>query len=307
MNMTRALLPLRRTRRRLALGAGLFAILILPVACGGDVAAPAKVAAAPKPEGTVPQDPAPAEKTPELEPGTPTAKPPVPPSRPDAAEQQEKDPYRERRERMVSQDIAGSGWGRKGVRDKAVLEAMRSVLRHKFVPDDMVRRAYADSPLPIGYGQTISQPYIVAYMTDMLKPKKGHVVLEIGTGSGYQAAVLAEIVKEVYTIEIVPELGQAAKGRFKKLGYANVEARVGDGYHGWKEHAPFDTIIVTAAASHIPPPLIEQLKPGGRMAIPVGPPFQVQQLMLVEKGKDGKVTQRSEMPVRFVPLTRSKK
>ena len=217
------------------------------------------------------------------------------------------DPYREDRERMVRVDIARTGWGREGVKDKAVLEAMRTVPRHAFVPDRQRHRAYADGPLPIGYGQTISQPYIVAYMTAMLNPKKDHKVLEIGTGSGYQAAVLAEIVKEVYTIEIVPELGASAKKRLKDLGYVNVTTRVGDGYFGWKEHGPFDAIIVTAAASHIPPPLVEQLKPGGRMAIPVGPPLQVQHLMLLEKLKDGSIVKRNVMAVSFVPFTRGKK
>ena len=224
-----------------------------------------------------------------------------------APKPEKEDPYREDRERMVRVDIARTGWGRQGVKDKTVLEAMRSVPRHAFVPDRQRRRAYADAPLPIGYGQTISQPYIVAYMTDMLKPEKDHKVLEIGTGSGYQAAVLAEIVKEVYTIEIVPELGESARKRLKDLGYGNVTARVGDGYFGWKEHGPFDAIIVTAAASHIPPPLVEQLKPGGRMAIPVGPPLQVQHLMLLEKIEDGSVVKRNVMTVRFVPLTRGKK
>jgi protein-L-isoaspartate(D-aspartate) O-methyltransferase len=216
----------------------------------------------------------------------------------------EPDPYLERRERMVRDDIAGSTWGRGGVKDKVVLEAMRTVPRHKFVPDSALSEAYADHPLPIGYGQTISQPYIVAYMTAMLKPEKDAVVLEIGAGSGYQAAVLAQIVKQVYTVEIVPELAESAKKRLAALEYKNIEVRAGDGYNGWPEHAPFDAIIVTAAASHIPPPLVEQLKPGARMAIPVGPPFQVQQLMLVEKRQDGTVVQRSEMPVQFVPLLR---
>jgi len=219
---------------------------------------------------------------------------------------QDEQPYREARQRMVRVDIARTQWGRQGVKDNAVLEAMRAVPRHLFVPQRQRRRAYADGPLPIGYGQTISQPYIVAYMTAMLKPKRDHNVLEIGTGSGYQAAVLAEIVKHVHTIEIVPELGAAAKKRLKDIGYDNVTARVGDGYFGWKEHAPFDAIIVTAAASHIPPPLVEQLKPGGRMAIPVGPPLQVQHLMLIEKLEDGSVVKRNVMPVRFVPFTRAK-
>ncbi len=214
------------------------------------------------------------------------------------------DAYEARRDAMVDRDIARSFPGRKGVKDKAVLEAMRRVRRHEFVPPKLLRDAYADHPLPIEHGQTISQPYIVAYMTEMLKPKKDHIVLEVGTGSGYQAAVLAKTVKRVYTIEIIPKLGKSAKERLGRLGYANVETRVGDGYHGWAEHAPFDAIVVTAAASHIPPPLIEQLKPGGIMAIPVGPPHRVQHLLLVEKQDDGTVVQRSVMPVRFVPLTR---
>lgn len=216
-------------------------------------------------------------------------------------------PHQSERDRMVRDQIGERApWGRTKVRDKAVLDAMRRAPRHEFVPGVSISAAYSDRPLPIGHGQTISQPYIVAYMTEMLKPKKDQVVLEIGAGSGYQAAILAEIVKEVYTIEIVPGLGEQAAKRLERLKYTNVTVKVGDGYHGWKEHGPYDAIIVTAAASHIPPPLIEQLKPGGRMAIPVGPPFQVQQLLLVEKRDDGSVVQRSEMPVRFVPLTRGK-
>ncbi|MBP8131011.1 MAG: protein-L-isoaspartate(D-aspartate) O-methyltransferase [Candidatus Hydrogenedentes bacterium] len=215
--------------------------------------------------------------------------------------------YRAEREEMVRKQIGEDApWSRTAVRDRRVLEAMRTVPRHAFVPDASVHAAYSDRPLPIGYGQTISQPYIVAYMTEMLQPEGDDVVLEIGTGSGYQAAVLAELVKEVYTIEIVAELGEQAAERLERVGYKNVHVTVGDGYHGWKEHGPFDAIIVTAAASHIPPPLVEQLKPGGRMAIPVGPPFQVQQLLLIEKREDGSVVQRSEMPVQFVPLTRGK-
>jgi len=215
------------------------------------------------------------------------------------------DPFKERRERMVREDIARDGlWTRAAVKDKAVLEAMRTVPRHEFVPASQLKGAYGDHPLPIGHGQTISQPYIVAYMTEMLGVDGDDVVLEVGTGSAYQAAVLAEIVKRVYTIEIVRELGNPAAARLRRLGYTNVEVRVGDGYHGWPEHGPFDAIIVTAAASHIPPPLIEQLKPGGRMAIPVGPPMRAQYLMLVEKREDGTTVQRNVMGVRFVPLTR---
>jgi protein-L-isoaspartate(D-aspartate) O-methyltransferase len=211
------------------------------------------------------------------------------------------------RERMVAEDIADDGFfGRRGVKDKAVLDAMRTVPRHRFVSESQQDRAYADTPLPIGHGQTISQPYIVALMTELLAVDEDDVVLEIGTGSGYQAAVLAEIVKQVYTIEIVDPLAASAKALLAELEYQNVETRSGDGYFGWKEYAPFDGIIVTAAASHIPPPLIEQLKPGARMVIPVGPPFGNQQLFLIEKKEDGSVTQRSVLAVRFVPLTRGK-
>jgi len=217
------------------------------------------------------------------------------------------DPYAAERARMVREDIAQSGRWREGVQDKTVLEAMGKVLRHEFVSRLQRSRAYADGPpLPIGYGQTISQPYIVAYMTEMLNVDKDDVVLEIGTGSGYQAAVLAEIVKDVYTIEIVGELAKEGKKRLEKLKYTNVHVKNGDGYYGWAEHGPFDAIIVTAAASHIPPLLIEQLKPGGRMAIPVGQPMQVQHLMYIEKKEDGSVVKRNVMPVTFVPFTRKK-
>lgn len=211
--------------------------------------------------------------------------------------------YAQMRERMVRVDIANETLlGRDAVKDESVLNAMRAVPRHKFVPPEQISQAYADRPLPIGYGQTISQPYIVAKMTELLRLKPGDKVLEIGTGSGYQAAVLAEIIDEVYTIEIVRPLAEQAAKRLKDLGYDQVRTQIGDGYFGWKEHAPYDGIVVTAAASHIPPPLIEQLKPGGRIVIPVGPPFGFQQLFVLEKDADGKVTQRSIMGVRFVPL-----
>lgn len=213
--------------------------------------------------------------------------------------QTDNDPYANQRIRMVAHQIED-----RGVSDRAVLKAMRSVKRHLFVPDDEVENAYRDSPLPIGYGQTISQPYIVAYMTEVIKPKADFKVLEIGSGSGYQAAVLAEIVDSVFTIEIVAELGKSAAQRLQKLGYHNVEVKVADGYYGWKEHAPFDAIVVTAAAEFIPPPLIEQLKDGGKMVIPVGAPFQTQMLMLVQK-KGEKITTQSLFPVRFVPFRRS--
>jgi protein-L-isoaspartate(D-aspartate) O-methyltransferase len=209
------------------------------------------------------------------------------------------------RERMVTEDIAKDGFfGRRGVTDEAVLDAMRRVPRHEFVAESQRDNAYADSPLPIGHGQTISQPYIVALMTELLGVDEDDVVLEIGTGSGYQAAVLAEIVTKVYTIEIVEPLAKSATAKLSELDYNNVETKHGDGYFGWKEHGPFDGIVVTAAASHIPPPLVEQLKPGARMVIPVGPPFGNQQLFVLQKNADGSVTQRSVLAVRFVPLTR---
>jgi protein-L-isoaspartate(D-aspartate) O-methyltransferase len=186
-----------------------------------------------------------------------------------------------------------------------VLEAMRTVPRHAFVPENLRALAYEDRPLPIGYGQTISQPFIVALMTDLLDTEPGDRVLEIGTGSGYQAAVLAPLVDEVYSIEIVPGLGERAAAVLEELGYANVETKVADGYYGWPEVAPFDGIVVTAAANQIPPPLVEQLNPGGRMVIPIGGPFAAQQLMLVEKQQDGGITTRQVLPVQFVPFTRA--
>jgi len=187
--------------------------------------------------------------------------------------------------------------------DPAVLRAMRTVPRHAFVPKDEQARAYDNRPLPIGYGQTISQPYIVALMTDLLGVGPGDTVLEVGTGSGYQAAVLSGLVARVSTIEIVPQLGERAREVLQRLGFDNVEVRIGDGYYGWEERAPFDGIVVTAAASHVPPPLIRQLKPGGRMIIPVGSRFMVQELLLVEKSAAGEVSTRQILPVAFVPLT----
>ena len=184
-----------------------------------------------------------------------------------------------------------------------VLDVMERVPRHLFVPEELKSQAYEDRPLPIGYGQTISQPYIVALMTDLLGLGEGDVVLEVGTGSGYQAAVLAHLVRRVHTIEIVPELAEISARRFERQGYMSISRRQGDGYYGWPEKAPFDAIVVTAAASHVPPPLIDQLKPGGRMIIPLGNPFFTQVLMIVEKGRDGAVRTRQVLPVRFVPLT----
>lgn len=187
--------------------------------------------------------------------------------------------------------------------DEKVLGAMQAVERHEFVPSALRREAYRNHPLPIGFGQTISQPYIVALMTDLLQPSPGDVVLEVGTGSGYQAAVLAGLVERVYSIEIVEPLAAQVSDRLARLGYDNVTTKLGDGYYGWEEHAPFDSIIVTAAASHVPPPLIEQLKPGGRMVIPVGGQFQVQYLLLIEKDAKGEIRSRQITAVRFVPLT----
>lgn len=214
---------------------------------------------------------------------------------------QVEDRFAQQRRSMVKDQIAD-----RGIKDTATLRAMEAVPRHEFVPEAYRSYAYSDGPLPIGYGQTISQPYIVALMTELAKLSKGMKALEIGTGSGYQAAVLAHIIDSVYTIEIIKELGESAQKRLQRLGYQKVQVKIGDGYYGWEEHAPFDAIIVTAAAEHIPPPLIKQLKNGGRMVIPVGHPYFVQNLVLVEK-KDGKVKSRDILPVRFVPLTRGER
>jgi protein-L-isoaspartate(D-aspartate) O-methyltransferase len=210
------------------------------------------------------------------------------------------DTYQNQRERMVREQIEA-----RGVRDRRVLQAMRKVPRHRFVPESQVSRAYQGRPLPIGHDQTISQPYIVALMTELVKPRPGKRVLEIGTGSGYQAAVLAEIVDRVYTIEIVPELGRTSAERLARLGYENIEVRIGDGYQGWKEQAPFDAIIVTAASEQIPPPLIEQLAEGGLMVIPVGSHHFTQTLMSVEK-RQGRTRTLEIIPVRFVPFKRGR-
>jgi len=211
------------------------------------------------------------------------------------SKESKKDEYTFSREKMVSDQIVA-----RNVSDELVLAAMRKVPRHDFVPDGMKPYAYEDRPLPIGEDQTISQPYIVALMTESLNLKGGERVLEIGTGSGYQAAILAEIAGEVYTIEIIESLANTARDRLQGMGYKNITVRYGDGYQGWKEHAPFDGIIVTAAPDHIPQPLIEQLKIGGRMVIPVG--SMLQELKLLTKTKDG-IKEKSIIPVRFVPMT----
>jgi len=204
---------------------------------------------------------------------------------------------RDERVEMVAKDIRA-----RRIRDPNVLVSLRTVPRHAFVRRGDLRRAYRDHPLPIGFGQTISQPYIVAYMTEALKLRPDYKVLEIGTGSGYQAAVCAEIVKEVYTIEIIEELAESAKQRLKKLGYRNVTVKAADGYFGWEQQAPFDAIIVTAAAGLVPPALIKQLKPGGQMILPLGSPFGAQTLVLITKNDKGKVRSKRLLPVRFVPM-----
>ena len=220
------------------------------------------------------------------------------------------DDHAQARARMVA-EIAGEARATGGETGRpkfsdAVMAAMGKVPRHRFVPSAQEAFAYENRPLPIGDGQTISQPYIVALMTELLDPKPSDTVLEVGTGSGYQAAVLAELVAKVYTIEIVEPLGRQAAKVLGELGYRNVEVRVGDGYGGWPAVAPFDAIIVTAAPAAIPQPLIDQLKPGGRMVIPVGEMFYAQELLLVHKESDGKTTTRRTLPVRFVPLTRER-
>jgi protein-L-isoaspartate(D-aspartate) O-methyltransferase len=196
---------------------------------------------------------------------------------------------------------------RYGLEDKAILRAMRAIPRHEFVQKRHETLSYADRPLDIGYGQTISQPYIVAAMTHLLDVQPGDKVLEIGTGSGYQASVLTHLTTRVYTIEIIKELAESAKERCVRLGYDVIEFREGDGYYGWPSEAPFEGIIVTAAAGQIPPPLVEQLAKSGRMVIPVGPAYATQWLMLLEKDEEGRVRSRSVMPVRFVPLVRETK
>jgi protein-L-isoaspartate(D-aspartate) O-methyltransferase len=203
------------------------------------------------------------------------------------------------REAMVRQQIVA-----RGIREPRVIEAMRHVPRHLFIPPAERDRSYQDSPVPIGEGQTISQPYIVALMTELVRPKSGDRALEVGTGSGYQAAVLSRLVAHVYTIELEETLGRRATTVLREQKYDNVTVRIGDGYAGWPEHAPFDIIMVTAAPEQVPQPLIDQLKPGGRLVVPVGPRFTVQTLQLIEKDASGTVRTRNVSPVMFVPLRR---
>lgn len=204
----------------------------------------------------------------------------------------------DRRERMIAEDLV-----RRGITDPATLAALRSVPREAFVPEDAAEVAYADAPLAIGHGQTISQPYIVAIMTELLEVKPGDRVLEIGTGSGYQAAVLSAITPWVFSIEIIQPLHQQAAAWLERLGYKTIRTKAADGYHGWPEAGPFDGIIVTCAAGHVPPPLWEQLKPGGRMVIPIGGTYDVQRLVVLTKQADGSRHSRSVLPVAFVPMT----
>lgn len=210
---------------------------------------------------------------------------------------QEPDRWVDERTAMVREQIQA-----RGIESEPVLGAMLSVPRHEFVPPEYRRFAYSDRPLPIGLGQTISQPYIVALMTELMDLDPDDRVLEVGTGSGFQAAVASALADSVFTIEIFESLSRAATERLRRLGFNRIETLLGDGYYGWAEKAPFDAIVVTAAAGHIPPPLVRQLTPGGRMIVPVGGVFQVQHLVLVEKAEDGMVTTRNVLPVRFVPL-----
>lgn len=217
----------------------------------------------------------------------------------------QREPDREKMLREIESEVeyTRSMIGRSHL-DERVMQAIKQVPRHEFVPPNVRCQAYYNGPLPIGHGQTISQPYIVALMTDLLEPKLEHRILEIGTGSGYQAAVLSRLVEQVYTLEVVEALSQQAAKRFDRLGYRNIECRVSDGYEGWREKSPFDGIIVTAAAPMIPPALIEQLKPGARLVIPVGQPYSHQELVVVKKDITGQISLTDVLGVAFVPLVR---
>ena len=272
--------------RRLAL---LLLVLLLLPACGQRTTPDAPAEPATEPAAGPPSEPVP--DPPRVPPPAPAVEEPEPPVAP-------VDDRAEERERLVAHTIEA-----RGVRDPLVLRAMRTVPRHLFMPEDRRHLAYRDQPVSIGWDQTISQPYIVASMTEEAHVTADSKVLEIGTGSGYQAAVLAAITKHVFSIEIKEPLAKRARESLDAAGYRAVTTKHGDGYHGWKEHAPFDAIVVTAAAPHVPPPLVKQLARGGRMVIPVGPPMAVQDLMLVTKDAEGKVRTKSLYPVRFVPLT----
>ena len=270
-----------------AIAAGILVLMVTGavIAFGlGSIDAPAR---APEPQ-LQPETP------PDTQPST-EWEPPAPPAATERAAE---------RARMVEQQIARQRPRRQPIKDRVVLNAMRTVPRHVFVPKADRRLAYQDSPLRIGYGQTISQPYIVAMMSELLELKEDAKVLEIGTGSGYQAAVLAHLTPNVYTVEIIDPLFERAAGVLGSQDYGAVRTRHGDGYFGWAEHAPFDAIIVTCAAGHLPPPLWDQLKPGGRIVIPIGGPYEVQRLIVVTKQLDGSRRSTTVMSVRFVPMTR---
>ena len=275
-------------------------VLALLVACqkrtplseGGPPATPTAATSKVEPPATMS-----AERVPPAGESSPTPVPLTPSPTPEPP--QGEDPYARQRERMVAQTIE-----QRGIHDPDVLRAMRTVPRHLFVPAEYLGQAYEDHPLPIGYGQTISQPYIVALMTELIELKEGERALEIGTGSGYQAAVLAELPGvEVYTIEIVPELAASADGRLQELGYAGIHCQQGDGYYGWLENAPFDAIIVTAAPDHLPQPLVGQLAAGGRLVIPIGPPGSYQTLWKFVKEPSGELKAYNMGGVVFVPFT----
>jgi protein-L-isoaspartate(D-aspartate) O-methyltransferase len=216
-----------------------------------------------------------------------------------AANSAPQESFEQLRQTMVERQLVS-----RGIADRRVLDALRRVPRHLFVPEQFRRLAYEDHPLPIGLEQTISQPYIVALMTELARVANDHTVLEIGTGSGYQAAVLSVLARRVYTIEYLAPLGEAARKRLAELGYNNVEVKIGDGYQGWPERQPFDAILVTAASEEVPQPLIDQLKPGGRLVIPVGRQGDTQMLQVLEKDSRGKIARRNTIPVRFVPLVK---
>lgn len=268
---------LQRTRARLLL-TGAVAIVVGAVLVSGNLGVWST--------GMVPSDAEQAGAASQAEVAAPLAAPPAP----------EPDPFADRRREMVENQLRA-----RDITDPRVLEVMGRVPRHRFVPEDQQRRAYNDHPLPIGHNQTISQPYIVALMTQLAAPKPSDRALDVGTGSGYQAAVLAELCKEVFSIEIVEPLAEQAKKRLADLGYKNIQVRAGDGYRGWPEHAPFDVIIVAAAPTHVPQPLVDQLAPGGRLVLPVG--GYPQQLTLITKGADGTIRRRVVAPVLFVPMT----
>ena len=270
---------------------GVFSVLPMTTGCGEDETSPPQEAPASDPKKREPgKEEKEKEKKKRQRPAPPGARLHV-----------------DERRAMVEKQMVHSSDARAPIRSAPVLEALRAVPRHVFVPARLLKYAYRDTPLPIGHGQTISQPYMVAWMTEILEIEPDHRVLEIGTGSGYQAAVLAHLTPHVYTVEIVDLLAERARRALRQQGYTEVKTRGADGYHGWKEKGPFDAIIVTCAAGHLPPPLWNQLKPGGRIVIPIGGVYELQRLVLVTKTLDGKRRSKTLGSVRFVPLTRGKR